>query len=459
MQEHKSSNGFLDKYSLTMMKMGLGAALGMAVGPAIGGLGGSSVGGSGLAVGASGGGLGTGLSTAAATGGTGAGLGSGAFGAFGGASGGIGATLGSVGSYLGEAATRAGISSALGGDFKNSFLSNMIPGMNLQSAGIDLGDYTELANRSLKGAAAGGLTGGGQGALMGAVTPFAQKGFNAVGDVLKNGLTSGGTPMWEQDSFGSGGYSQVPSTLDNVFSQNGISGGQQGPMSTNAGMQSQGGGQLDWQSILGGQQGFGNTDPQQQEMQPNTFGVGMDYGQGQMPGFNVPPMQAPVDNHGFDDDFMKKYGGVLGGLGDGVKAALIASNPRYAALFGKQNMSPVGAGVGALASLFYNQKANSQLKKQANNMNLGQNSSYMKAMREQLARKDAQAGRRSQYGPREVELQAKLAEMNGRNAPTQFAIAQQRNMNNARTLQDLIGFGKQSGAFDAVGNGLKDLFS
>jgi hypothetical protein len=368
--------------------------------------------------------------------------------------------LGSLGS---AAATSAASSFMNGGnlslnpgDIATKFAANAIPGIDPSLLG-GAGEYSDLISKSLKGAALGGIRGGSQGALIGGASPLVQQGFNKVGDVLKNSLDSGGGNVWEQDSFGSGGYSSVPSTLDNVFSQNGIGGMQQGPMSTTPQMQSQGGGQLDWGSILSGEQGFGNTNPQGQESQPNAFGLGMDFGQGQnMPSFNL-PAQTPSTG-GIDDDFINKHRDLLGGLGDGVKAALIAKNPQYAALFGQQKMNPVGAGLGALASLYYNHNANGKLKDQAKSMNLGQDSSYMKALRQQTERRDAAGGRRSQYGPREVELQAKLAEMNQRNAPTQFAIAQQRNMNNARTLQDLLGFGKQSGAFDAIGSGLQGLF-
>lgn len=41
----------------------------------------------------------------------------------------------------------------------------------------------------------------------------------------------------------------------------------------------------------------------------------------------------------------------------------------------------------------------------------GSGSPYAKELRQQLERRDAAAGRRSQYGPREVELQAKLAQL------------------------------------------------
>jgi hypothetical protein len=46
-----------------------------------------------------------------------------------------------------------------------------------------------------------------------------------------------------------------------------------------------------------------------------------------------------------------------------------------------------------------------------------QDSPYAQTMRQQLERRDSAAGRRSQYGPREVELQAALAGQYSKNAP------------------------------------------
>lgn len=48
----------------------------------------------------------------------------------------------------------------------------------------------------------------------------------------------------------------------------------------------------------------------------------------------------------------------------------------------------------------------------------GPNSPYAKVLEQNLSRHDAASGRRSQVGARQVELQARLAEMNSRNAPT-----------------------------------------
>lgn len=62
----------------------------------------------------------------------------------------------------------------------------------------------------------------------------------------------------------------------------------------------------------------------------------------------------------------------------------------------------------------------------------GQDSPFAQAMRQQLNRRDAAAGRRSQYGPREVELQAKLAQLMSQNAPSMLQANSQAGM--ARNL-------------------------
>jgi len=62
----------------------------------------------------------------------------------------------------------------------------------------------------------------------------------------------------------------------------------------------------------------------------------------------------------------------------------------------------------------YNQLADQQQQQlQALNSLYAPNSAYAQTLREQLSRRDAAKGVRSQYGPREVELQAKLAAQQG----------------------------------------------
>lgn len=80
-------------------------------------------------------------------------------------------------------------------------------------------------------------------------------------------------------------------------------------------------------------------------------------------------------------------------------------------------------------------------------------SPYARQMAQSMQRRDAQAGRRSQYGSREVELAAKLAEMQSRNAP---AINQQRQVADEakmRNIQLLFNMGNQAvkdGAVDFI---------
>lgn len=95
----------------------------------------------------------------------------------------------------------------------------------------------------------------------------------------------------------------------------------------------------------------------------------------------------------------------------------------------------------------------------------GQNSPYAQALRQQLARRDAAAGRRSQYGGREVELQAKLAQLMSQNAPamlqanSQSAIARNLMLRNGlmayRSLGSLFpgdsGAGSVPGGYDVGG--------
>ena len=60
----------------------------------------------------------------------------------------------------------------------------------------------------------------------------------------------------------------------------------------------------------------------------------------------------------------------------------------------------------------------------------GPNSPYAAQLKQALARKDAAAGRNSQYGPREVELQARLAALQGQNAQTIGNLTTQANKAN-----------------------------
>ena len=78
----------------------------------------------------------------------------------------------------------------------------------------------------------------------------------------------------------------------------------------------------------------------------------------------------------------------------------------------------------------------------------GQNSPYAQMLRQQLMRQDAAHGRRSQAGSREVELQARLAELNSRNSPEIQKLTAAKYGAYASGLRDIMGWYKQGGRQD-----------
>ncbi len=83
------------------------------------------------------------------------------------------------------------------------------------------------------------------------------------------------------------------------------------------------------------------------------------------------------------------------------------------------NAQDYGKTMMGLASLWAQRNNMNNMKSNANGLATmyGRNGAPAKQLAQTLARKDAAAGRRSQYGPREVELQAKLAGLRSQNAP------------------------------------------
>lgn len=108
------------------------------------------------------------------------------------------------------------------------------------------------------------------------------------------------------------------------------------------------------------------------------------------------------------------------------------------------NYGDIGTG---LMSLYNYRKTQRGLQDQVNSLSgmYGQNSPYSQVLRQQLERKDAAGGRRSQYGPREVELQARLAELASRNAPAIGAAQDRMSQNRAQGLAQLYKYGQKYG--------------
>jgi hypothetical protein len=89
----------------------------------------------------------------------------------------------------------------------------------------------------------------------------------------------------------------------------------------------------------------------------------------------------------------------------------------------------------------------------------GPNSAYAQQLRQELERRDSASGRRSQYGPREVELQAKLADQASKNLTTMTALMDKQNAGLTSQLQAGIGLGKDTGLTDIFGSAIKNIGS
>jgi hypothetical protein len=100
--------------------------------------------------------------------------------------------------------------------------------------------------------------------------------------------------------------------------------------------------------------------------------------------------------------------------------------------------------------------ANYQGQKQSGDMLGGlqglysQNSPYSQMLQQSLQRRDAAAGRRSQYGGRDVELQAKLAQMASSQIPAMSQIANNRTMQRNQMLQQGLGAFQKMGGLQSL---------
>jgi hypothetical protein len=140
------------------------------------------------------------------------------------------------------------------------------------------------------------------------------------------------------------------------------------------------------------------------------------------------------------NQFMQRFmpqsaGGASGGPGrfDSMAGNLMGLYSAY------RNRKMAGKQAGQLQSLY------------------GPNSPYAKQLEQTLLRSDAAAGRRSQVGPRSVELQARLADVNSRNAPMLQSLYNQKGQAGDQMLMSLLSMGR-NGGFQSGMQGLGSLF-
>jgi hypothetical protein len=178
------------------------------------------------------------------------------------------------------------------------------------------------------------------------------------------------------------------------------------------------------------------------------------------PGLSGAPT-APPASGGYMDEMSKFFGTPQGKM---IGRLLGMANPALGGIAGimgqsgsGQRMDPMLAGLGALGTLYGYNRANSNLKQQQKSLGslFSPNSPYAQQLRQGLERKDAAAGRRSQYGPREVQLQAELARLNAGNAPALAQLGGARDTNRQQMMMGLLGLLSQSGGLKS----LEDMFS
>lgn len=172
---------------------------------------------------------------------------------------------------------------------------------------------------------------------------------------------------------------------------------------------------------------YGNTDLNYTGTSADGLGSGLDYNGGLINGNQTYLTgKAPSIFDQFGDLYSQFSNGVNSPLGQIGLSLVGQSNPRLAALTrlagaggASSNDQMASSLATGLADLYKTRQAKKQYNTgldemaQARDAALNQyapGSAYSEQMRKQLERQDAQAGRRSQYGQREVELAAKLAQ-------------------------------------------------
>jgi hypothetical protein len=143
------------------------------------------------------------------------------------------------------------------------------------------------------------------------------------------------------------------------------------------------------------------------------------------------------------------------GFSNGITGALNGTNAPASFQGNDANMG-IGDALPGLAGMYAGYQGMRDSSKMLGGLQdlYSQNSPYAQMLRQQLQRKDAAGGRRSQYGPREVELQAKLAQMASGQIGAMSQLQQRQNINRAQMMQQGLG------AFQKMGGikGLQSLF-
>lgn len=119
----------------------------------------------------------------------------------------------------------------------------------------------------------------------------------------------------------------------------------------------------------------------------------------------------------------------------------MATGPKGGSSTNQMSLGDAGTGLGMIWNRYNTAKAYGS---QADNLNslYGPNSPYAQQLEQKLTRRDAQAGRRSQFGTRNVELQARLADLASRNAPQLQNLTKAQGDERSKMLLNMATLGK-----------------
>jgi len=314
---------------------------------------------------------------------------------------------------------------------------------------------TADVGQALKGAAYGGLTGGAIGAvnpagMAGVTDPMYARAINsASGAGLNAGLHGGNIGGSVLNSLATSGLSAAGNYGLGMLGDN--QGGLKMPDSSGYDF----GGSNDFR-LNGGDLGLGvgnygmpdnlgsfTTNPY--TPQPSSFNYGSpnDFnmaGSGLGLGGGPDTMQTPsgLGNYGSNPYTQAQAPSAPTQEENPVKAGLMkALNAGGQALGQPGRMDTMASG---LMDLFNRYRQNQASRSLSGNLSslYGQNSPYAQQLAQTLLRHDAASGRRSQVGPRSVELQARLAELNSRNAPMLNQLNNQQAGNSNAMLGDIF---------------------
>lgn len=326
-----------------------------------------------------------------------------------------GAASGAGSGFMGTAARTGDIFSSLKAAGIGGLTGGLAGGIDAAGAlGIDDAAYAKPINSAVSSGLKAGITGQpiGSAVLNSGLTSGLSAGLNAGYNGVKNmdyGNGDGGSDPWNTDNSSGGGGNTNP--VGN-YSRPADPNWNQDPYS--------------FKTPANPNASYVSPDNMPSSLNLNSNSAAWPTGSPQQTSQN--PIKQSVMGGGSSSPYIDPYNSM---------AVTGVGNSGNAPQGGFDNMA------GNLMQLYQSYKNQKQYGGLASNLNslYGQNSPYAQQLSQTLMRQDAAAGRRSQVGPRSVELQARLADLNSRNAPELAKLYGSQQNNQAQMLMSMLRMG------------------